>query len=187
MNKIYISTAILIIFTTLSFAINIGGGAPSFKLSDGDGNILNSETLKGKIIVGFYDSRNTGDKNMELQAKLNEFYKENKTYTTGAVVKLAVVDGSPANLASRFIWNKKLRLKSIEKKITIYGDWDGSMKQSFGFIEDESNFFIIDVNGKIRFSKTGKIPLSDYAQVKDLLINLTMEGIKKKRKPGNKK
>lgn len=182
MNKIFITAAILLIFTSLSFAINIGGDAPSFQVSDGDGNVLNSESLKGKIIVGFYDSRNTGDKNMEFQAKLNEFYKENKTYTTGAVVKLAVVDGSPANSASRFIWNKKLRMKSIEKKITIYGDWDGSMKQSFGFIEDESNFFIIDVNGIIRFSKTGKIQSSDYPLVMDLLENLTIESIKKNRK-----
>ena len=187
MKKIFITEAIIIIFTTLSFAINTGEQAPFFKVSDADGNVLSSESLKGKVVVGFYDSRNTGDKNIELQAKLNEFYKENKTYTTGAVVKLAIVDGSPANLASRFIWNKKLRLKSFEKKITIYGDWDGSMKQSFGFIEEESNFFIIDVNGKLRFSKTGKISLSDYVQVKDLLINLTMEGIKKNRKPGNKK
>lgn len=49
------------------------------------------------------------------------------------------------------------------------------MKKSFGFINDESNFFIIDKKGTIRLTKFGKVDTADFGTIRNLIKNLAEE------------
>lgn len=171
MNKLFISAFIIFSSVSLSFAIRNGDNMPFFRVSDGDNKILSSDTLRGRVIVGFYESRETSEKNDELKEALNTFKRKN-SIGDERITRLAVIDGSPANFGTIWIWKKKLRLKSAEKEITIYGDWDGSMKRDFGFAENESNFFIIDGKGVVRYSRPGKINHNDYGAIENILKDL---------------
>ncbi len=162
--------ALLIIAQPASAMINTGDKAPQFKLTDGNDLPLDSLTLRGKAIVGFYNSRETSEKNIHLEKELRQFYAQRKK-PSNDLHRLAVADGSPANGATRWIWKRTI-IKLTEKRgVHFYGDWDGSMRNSFSFPENESVFIIIDKAGIVRYIHAGLVPLTEYPRIKEIILN----------------
>lgn len=169
MKKIILIGCFILITTYFFAMLPVGSAAPAFSVADGNEIQLHSHQLKGKVVVGFYETRETSDKNNALKNMLNVFYKQAERENPALVFKLAVIDATSANAFTRWIWRKKMRGKSEEIKITVYGDWDGKMKRSFGFPEDESTFLIIDKKGIIRYVYSGLVPQSEYTKIKEII------------------
>lgn len=147
---------------------------PHFKVMDANKRQLNSVALKGKVIVLFYEARGETEVNRPLKNMLNGYYKSNICITGKSVVRLAVVDASPANAFTRWIWRRKMRSASAREGITVYGDWDGSMRKSFNIREGTAVFMIIGKCGIIRYRRQGQVSSSDFGKIKEILIKISL-------------
>ncbi len=155
--------------------VETGQYAPVFTVSDGNDVVLNSDTLKGKVIVGFYEKRDTIEKNKQLKTVLQKYYYDNLDISSKNVFMLSVIDATPANFITRPIWKKSFIRNSEQNKVTVYGDWDGAMKEAYGMPDNESVFILIDKKGVIRYICPGKVPERYFNGIKELIGRLCLE------------
>jgi predicted transcriptional regulator len=166
---------IAVLASTLFAFVTFGSYAPAFIVSDGNDIILDSSSLQGKVIVGFYEDRDQIEKNRLLKNVLIKYYADNLAVSVKNVFMLSVIDASPANFITKPIWKRTFIKNSQLNKVTVYGDWDGSMKGSYGFEEDESTFMIIDKKGVIRYICSGKVPEKYFEGIKEMISRLCQE------------
>jgi peroxiredoxin len=144
--------------------------APSFSLVSGDNKKLSLDTLRGKIIVLFYATRDTVQVNDELQKYLDTLYDAQPQNIQNQIFRLLVVNTMEATSLS--VWKQKLIETSEKLKITIYGDWSGGMFSAYRMRDNDSNFVIIDKRGIVRFAASGRIASSRFEAIKKLLLEL---------------
>jgi alkyl hydroperoxide reductase subunit AhpC len=165
-----------LLFCNLSFSlISIGEKVSAFKLTSGSDKHLFSSDLKGKIVTIFYETKETTEVNRLLKNELNKFYYSHLGLMHKNVVRLAVIDASSANLFTKFIWKRKMRNASSKEKLTIYGDWDGSMRKAFKIPKNSIAFFITDKKGVIRYIKSGRVAQFEIGKIKELLNSLVLQ------------
>ena len=148
--------------------------APSFSLVSGDNKKLSLDTLRGKIIVLFYATRDKVNVNDELQHYLDTLYDAQPKNIQNQNFRLLVVNTMEATSLS--VWKEKLRETSAKLKITIYGDWSGGMFAAYRMRDNDSNFVIIDKKGIVRFAASGRIANSRFEAIKKLLLELANGG-----------
>lgn len=166
----------LVFFCTAGFAlIQVNTKAPDFRIMDGNDRWLTLDDLKGKVIIGFYEHRSSVEKNQRLKDELNEYKKQWSQYSEGNSFSLAVVDASEASLFSKWVWKKKFREKSRELGITVYGDWDGSMKKAYGIPAEESVFMIIDKKGILRYRYADRVPGKNFGNIRKMIRTLVRQ------------
>ncbi len=175
MKKIFLPAAFFSLIAVFSFAENdiIGTRAADFAVTSGDNKELNLSDIKGKVITLFYETKTTTEKNRKLKTELNEFYSEQPEAVQKSVVRLAVLNCK--NVIFSGAWKSALRENSQKEGLTIYGDWDGKMALAYKAKEGESNFFIIDKRGAIRYYNYGSIDDTEIVKIKSLLKELASE------------
>jgi predicted transcriptional regulator len=155
--------------------IQAGMLAPRFNVSDGNDIHLDSDSLKGKVIAGFYENRDQLEKNKPLKDVLQKYYFDNLEVSSNNVFMLSVIDASPSNFITRPVWKKKFIKNTELNRVNVYGDWDGAMKRAYGLPDDESVFILIDKKGIIRYIFPGKIPEKYFTGIRDLIGRLCLE------------
>ena len=155
--------------------LKIGDMARFFSVRSGDEKYLTLDDLKGKVSIVFYESRDAVNKNKELKRDLNKFYDLQNGDIKQKVVKVAIIDCSEAFWPFTMIWEKKLVDYSREKCLTIYGDWEGEMRKTYGFHLGESNFLILDKLGKIEFFQIERVKKDQFENVKKLISKLVLQ------------
>lgn len=174
-NK-FIILCILVMFCSGGFAlVQVNAKAPDFRIMDGNNRWLTLGDLKGKVVIGFYEHRSAVEKNKSLKDELQAYRKKWSRYSEGNSFSLAVVDASEANLFSKWIWKKKLRETSSELGITVYGDWDGSMKKAYGIPAGESVFMIIDKKGILRYRYAGLVRENKFENIRKMIRTLVRQ------------
>ncbi len=177
--KIIIIVLATVVFSTayLSAAVVTGSKAVRFTASDPDGRIITNDSIKGFVVSGFYEGRESNTKNDNLKKALNEHLKSkvNKEDNDHSpkVFKLSIVDGTPANIATKWVWKRKIKAKARENNADIFIDWDGNVKRAFEISGDDSTFIIIDKEGTIRYIMSGVIPETEFPKIFILLKNLS--------------
>lgn len=162
MKAVPIIIFVLFLFNAEGFPINTGDKAPYFRVMDGNNSSMDLNTIKGRVVIGFYEDRDAVNKNQRLKDELKNFYVGMNNKLNKNIFKLAIVDATPANALTKWIWKKKIQKKSEETGITIYGDWDGEMKKAYGLSDSESTFLVIDDRGDLRYIKSGKIDSEEF-------------------------
>jgi predicted transcriptional regulator len=150
----------------------LGKPAPNFHVKSGSGQKLSLHMLRGKVIVLFYEFRDSLGQNDPLKDMLKQFYRDQPASIRRQVFRLVVVDCSSSIWATAPIWRSKLREHSRIEGFTIYGDWTGKMLQSYRMKLDKSNFLIIDKHGIVRYSTTGRVNPDQFRKIKKLLLDL---------------
>jgi len=152
-----------------------GRAAPNFVVESGDNQKLSLDMIRGKVIVLFYESRQVIKKNDALKDELKRFYRAQPANLKREVFRLVVIDCSHTPWPVRPLWQFKLREHSEKARLTIYGDWTGRMCADYHMKAGESNFLIIDKQGIIKYTATGKIPNGQFQKIKELLLTLVQE------------
>lgn len=150
----------------------LGRPAPNFQVQSGSGQNLSLNMLRGKVIVLFYEFRDSLGQNDALKDMLKQFYRDQPSSIRKEVFRLVVIDCSSSIWATVPIWKSKLREHSRIEGFTIYGDWNGKMLRNYQMQPDKSNFLIIDKHGIIRYSATGTVTPGQFEKIKKLLLNL---------------
>ncbi|MGR3221177.1 MAG: YtfJ family protein [Candidatus Anammoxibacter sp.] len=149
--------------------------APFFSLKSGFGDKFTRDNIIGKVIILFYETKGAKEKNRKTKNELNIFYNQQEEWVKELVMRLAIINCSSAVWPITGIWRSKLRANSKKEGITVYGDWDGSMRSDYNMKDDDSNVMLIDKKGMIRYSKSGMLDDSDISKIKELLKELVNE------------
>jgi predicted transcriptional regulator len=123
------------------------------------------------MIVLFYETKDTKEKNRKLKDELNKFYNLQPETVKNTIIRLAVINCKGVLFTGA--WKSALRENSQKEGITIYGDWDGKMGIAYHVKDKESNVFIIDKKGIIRYHYAGQINDKDISAIENLLNSLT--------------
>ena len=155
----------------------VGASAPFFKVVSGDGRMLMLDDLRGKATGIFYETTDAVKKNRKLKDRLNVFYDQQPDSIKKLIVKLPVINCKGAFWPFTGIWRSKLRKHSKKENIIIYGDWDGKMGQAYSVKDKESNIFVIDKKGIIRYFTFGRVEDKEIKIIIDLLKQLALEDL----------
>jgi predicted transcriptional regulator len=166
---------VLALSLRLVYGMEVGAEAPFFKVKTGDGQALTLDTLRGKVVSLFYETREVVEKNRLLKEALKKFFREQPAQTEAQFASIPLVNCSEAVWPITKIWQFKLKENSQKEGLTIYGDWDGKMFADFGMTDNESNFLLIDKKGFIRYRAAGKIEEEETKKIIELLTNLLKE------------
>lgn len=172
-KSVLIAAALLVcslVPTGAQAILGIGEPAPSFSLVSGNNKNLTLDMLRGKVVVLFYATRDTVEVNDALSRYLDTLYAAQPQNIQNQIYRLLVVNAMEATAVTT--WKEKLNETSAKLKVTIYGDWTGSMFAAYRMRDNDSNFVIIDKKGVVRFAASGKIPNSRFEAIKKLLLEL---------------
>lgn len=150
----------------------VGRPAPPFTVRSGDDTPLSSDTLKGKVVIIFYETREANKKNSDIKDRFNKLYDRQDEETRRAIVRIPVFDCSRTIWPVTAIWKQGLRYHSKRVGMTLYGDWDGRMARDFRMKDDDSNLVIIDRRGIVRYASTGRISDEQFSEIEELLDRL---------------
>jgi hypothetical protein len=149
-----------------------GKPAPNFLVESGNDQKLSLNMIRGKVVVFFYEFRHSLGQNHELKEVLTRFYRAQPANIRKEVFRLVVINCTKSFWPTTPLWKSSLREHSVKEGFTIYGDWSGRMFADYHMKSGESNFLIIDKQGIVRYSATGKIKHSQFAKIKKLLLTL---------------
>ena len=155
--------------------LNSGRPAPNFLVESGDNQKLSLDMLRGKVIVLFYESRQSLGQNAPLKDALTDFYRTQPASIKNDVFRLVVIDCTASTWPTAPIWRSKLRENSWKEGFTIYGDWTGQMLADYHMNVHKSNFLIIDKDGIVRYAATGRVNPGQFEKIKTLLLTLARE------------
>lgn len=163
----------------------VGKEAPYFRVEAGDGKVLDTRMIRGKVTVLFYECKEALSKSRPLKKVLNTYYQEQAKDTHDRLLVLPVINAtSGAAWPWRGLWKKALTEQSQRVGITVYGDWDGKMGSAFAMNGNDTNLVIVDKNGVIRFFQSGAIGPEKADAILTLLEQIVNEGYRTaKRKP----
>ena len=133
-----------------------GKAAPDFAVTSGDGVTLARAALAGRVAILFYETRETIDANRALKKRLAELVASSRI-RPGEIAFVAVADATRANWLTRTTWRRGLRVASKREGVTVYGDWDGKMREAYGMARGESNVILVDRSGVMRFRARGTL------------------------------
>ncbi len=156
--------------------LTVGQPAPNFVVESGDNQTLSLDMVRGRVVVLFYETRHVIRKNIDLKNELKKLYRAQPEGVQQGILRLVVIDCSEACWPTLPIWRKELQAHSHKEGFTIYGDWHRKMFHEFGMKPDDSNFFIIDQQGIIRYAGAGKIDPGQFDRIKRLLFSLIQAG-----------
>jgi predicted transcriptional regulator len=164
--------AFILLLANGAKAVETGCAAPPFRVISGDDQVMTLDALKGKVVILFYETRDTAEKNRTVKEVLKSKYRALDPSLQAAVISVPVVNCSSAGLF-KGMWKKGIRDASKREGMSVYGDWDGRMRVEYGFADRESNFMILDKDGTVRCKKSGLISdteLQDIIKLLDQLI-----------------
>jgi len=135
----------------------LGREAPPFQVESGDGKVLQTKMLRGKVVVLFYESNEILPKSRPLKTILNAFYKEQNKEDQQMILRVPIINCVSASWPFLGIWKSRFVENSKRVGMTVYGDWDGKMGAVYGMKGDDTNLLIIDKRGIIRYFQSGVI------------------------------
>jgi hypothetical protein len=149
--------------------VSNGSPFPVFSLKTGGGKILHSADLAGKYVVMFYETKEKKDLNREIKNRLNRLYDGLGPAQRDQVVRLPVIDCTWAFWPFTAIWESEMEKNAKIEKMDIWGDWNGSLRKEFGFLENEIYTLIIDDGGTVRFLEKGVLTQGQMIQAEALI------------------
>lgn len=144
---------------------------PEFAAASGDEVPLTRAQVRGKVLLAWYEGDGVQAVNAALKAELKTFNTTQLAHPERLVV-IPFADVSGLIWPITAVARSKLRDVSAEIGLTVYGDWDGSVRQRFRFVEGAPNVLLADAQGVIRWRYTGKVPASEFPKIKALIAQL---------------
>jgi predicted transcriptional regulator len=155
----------------------IGREAPPFLVESGDGKVLQTKMLRGKVVVLFYESKDVLAKSRPLKTMLNAYYQEQKKEDQQMILRIPIINCEGAAWPWKGIWKTRLIDNSQRVGMIVYGDWDGKMGAAYGMKGDDTNLLILDKKGVVRYFQSGAVTGNGEtaAMLKKLLKDLIAE------------
>ncbi len=176
-----LALALCLLWAPGALALDKGQIAPAFVVESGEEKTLSSDSLKGKAVTLFYESRDAVEKSRPLKDALTKFYKKQPPDIQKRVARITVIDCSGASWPFKGIWRDGLIDAGKKEGLTIYGDWDGKMRAAYGFPEDGTSFAVLGPDGKVLFvaPDASAVSPSQYGAIRDAITQATTAAMSK--------
>jgi hypothetical protein len=165
----------MLLLNRFGFSENQEFKAPNFKLASGTHETATLAEFRSKVVICFYETKETIDKNAELKDELRRLESALDPGIRDSFAVLAVADCSSSKWPFVPLWEKALREQSRIIGCTLYGDWDGRMRDDYSFVKDEANIVLIDGVGLIRYRAAGAIGREERGELVELIRSLLGE------------
>ncbi len=138
------------------------------RLEDADGRALELKAFRGKPILILYEDKDSAMQNQALKTRLAELARGDKY--RGRVALTAVADVSSYNYwpVKGFV-KDAIRDESRKAGTTIYCDWDGGFRSTYGLRRGVSSVVLIDRRGYVLFSAEGAVGAEGRRKLVELL------------------
>jgi len=154
--------------------VTVGAQAPAFTVFHGEAEALASPSLAGSVLVVTYETKEAVEKNRAFKKAVLAFCAS-RDNVGGTVMPVPVINCFKYIWPASSICATRVEKHSQKEKLRIYTDRDGRMFEDFGIRDNESNIFIIDRQGIIRFAKAGKVEKIETEAIMKLLRRLAAE------------
>ncbi len=150
-------------------AIEVGEVPKNVTISGKDGGLVsggawNSSMIKDKVYVVFYVDPDEKDANEAFADALKKENFDKSKYGTMAIVNLA------ATWKPNMIINALLESKQKKFPKAIYvKDKNKKLVKEWGLKDDSSDILVFDKNGKLLYSKAGKLDAAEITNVIELI------------------
>jgi hypothetical protein len=172
LTTIVLTTASILLFSTIAQAVVLGKKAPFFRIMSGSDKELTISQVEQTVTVIFYETKDAVEKNRELKNMLSAFYINQPELLRKQITRLPIINCKSAFWPFTAIWKSKLNEYSSKEGMTIYGDFNGKMLSDFDMKDNDSNVLILDKIGFIRYFAFGKIEGKEFSRIKKLLEDL---------------
>lgn len=137
-----------------------GDTAPEFTVVTGSGIQLQSGSLRGRVVVITYETKETTDMNQKFKDAVLRHCRSDRA-AQRAIEIVPVIN------CFKYVWpGSKICASQVRKNarrlgLEIYIDHDGRMFEDYGMSDNESTVVIIDKKGLIRYRKSGRLSSED--------------------------
>ena len=137
-----------------------GDPCPAFTLRSGRRGVLQSSSLRGRVLVITYETREVTKKNSAFKNRVLEYYFSVPDRSS-LMAPLPVINCHKYIGPVKTICTQSVLKESASHSIPIYDDRDGKMFRDFCMQDDESNVIIIDRQGIILYRRAGLLSRQD--------------------------
>jgi len=132
-----------------------GERVPPAKAKSLDGAVLDTHALNGKIVVVFYEDKDSTKTNEHVKTALKLQKVNGRQATNVAIYAVANVSGYDWFPASRFV-KRAIRKEQRRYRQPIFLDWSGKFGRALRFRDKTSNLLVIDRDGRVLLAHTGR-------------------------------
>lgn len=151
---------------------------PAATFQDQDGHTLDLRSLRGRVVVIVYGTRDAVDQHVawgkridgELRARGVYRMQDARERRPVQILALAQMGGIPE--AFRGMLRAYLRLH-VEKGYSLWLDWEDRMSALYGSHGDLATVVVADREGAVRLVVAGRPEGVTWRQVSELLLSLT--------------
>lgn len=153
--------------------LKIGSKAPGFRVTSGGSSEFSLSAAKNKILILFYETRGIArsQKNETCKKQLIDYIDSNSNLKP-EVKTIYVVKATSVIWPITLIWKSKLTEKADQLNRAIFGDWNGSLFKAYRMKDNESNLYLIDQKGIIRFYGHGVMGKNEIEDIKKKVVQL---------------
>lgn len=167
------SVPLFIAGIALASPLKVGDIAPGFEVYGEKSVPLHSSSLKGKVLIITYETKDVVDKNKKFKDRVLNYLSGDDTRSTVAIV--------PVINCFKYTWpfDKYCITKVQENARTLgmrlYDDRKGTMYDDFTIRDNESNVFVVDKKGIVSYRKEGRLNDAEIDDVMKLLQKLSLK------------
>jgi hypothetical protein len=146
----------------------VGDTAKDARVVDADDRVTRVHSLRGKPVLIVYEDKDSSHLNNELKADLARLAKGGKYQSSIALLPVADVSAYDFWPVKGFV---KDAIRDESKKVgaTIYCDWNGAFRKTYGLPEGTSSIVLLGRDGKVLFAGQGALPSASRREVLRLL------------------
>lgn len=145
-----------------------GDEAPSGRVEDADGRVLDTRSLRGKPTLIVYEDKGSAEQNKALKEELSRLAQGDKYKATVALAAVADVSSYDFWPVKGFV-KKAIRDESKKAGTTIYCDWNGSFRSAMKLTKNASNVVLVGRDGRVLFAGDGKLNPNERLRLIELL------------------
>lgn len=146
----------------------IGARMPDALVADPDGRALHTRALRGRPALVLYEDPDSAGQNAKLKDKLVELARDTRYRASVGLAAIADVSRY-ASWPMRGFAEGVIRSKSREAGVSIYCDWDGGFRRTFGLHSGLSNVLLLAPDGRVLFAAAGPLRAEQQARLLALL------------------
>lgn len=145
------------IVTAASAAPKPGDALPAARAATLDGRELNTRSMSGKIVLIFYEDKDSAQLNMALKNELGKVQKSPGWKPNVVVAAVADVSGYDWWPARGFV-KDAIQAEQRKAGTPIYLDWSGDFGKAIKAKKGASNVVLVGADGKVQIAHEGAVP-----------------------------
>ena len=155
MKRIALALCILFAFPAAASAkvLKVGQKATNFSLKDSKGKTYTLHSFKKKVLVFWYEGKNSKEQNRWLKNKLKKL--RNKGIIKKHLYESVGIANFQETAVPNFLINMVIKSEIKKTGAIILCDRTGVMMKKWGFRNGRSNIYIFDKNRRLRLKVSG--------------------------------